>query len=208
VQNNPLGRIDPDGKLDNNSTWLRKKIWGSDAASVYEGESKEGDEKKDKKQDEKKQEKNRFTMTQAKTHYQFGGGIPIHLHLSSIDLSKVTLADFNERGLAIIKLDSKHFSNMDDAVVHGTITLQLLNENKAKIALNSGRDNLELKGLPAGMFNFEMQSWREPLNWIRNSATLMGELIYGTRALGGNIIIYTGGIPFPIYYHGTITIPK
>jgi hypothetical protein len=44
-----LGRIDPDGRLDSNADWLRKRIWGTNAASVYDdGERKEGDEKKEK----------------------------------------------------------------------------------------------------------------------------------------------------------------
>jgi RHS repeat-associated protein len=151
-----------------------------------------------------------LSWSQAKAHYQFGGGTPVNVDLSSIDLSRVSLSDFNSRGLATIRLDTKHFSSTNDALVHGTITLQLTGANTAKIALNSGRDFPQLKGQPAGMYNFEMQSWGSAVNWIRNPATFLGGLINGTFIIPGPtgpIPTYTGGTPFPIYYHGTVTIP-
>ncbi|WP_026948160.1 RHS repeat domain-containing protein [Algoriphagus marincola] len=163
-------------------------------------------------QEEKRQsngEGRNLTFYQARVWYMFGGGNPLEVDLGALDLSGVSMADFNERGLATIRLDTKHFSNANDALVHGTITLQLLDgTNQAKIALNSGVDFPELKGQPAGMFNFEMQSWSSPINWIRNPATLLGGLIYGTSFIGPNTPIYTGGTPFPIYYRGTVTISK
>ena len=133
------------------------------------------------------------------------------MDLNSIDLSRVSLSDFNDRGLATIRLDTKHFSSVNDALVHGTITLQLTGTNTAKIALNSGRDFPQLQGQPAGMYNFEMQSWGNAVNWIRNSATSLGGLINGTFMIPGPtgpLPIYTGGTPFPIYYHGSVTIPQ
>ena len=153
-----------------------------------------------------------LTWSEAKAHYQFGGGTPVDVQLSSIDLSKVSMADFNERGLATIRLDTRHFSSTNDALVHGTITLQLIpGTNQAKIALNSGRDYPQLAGQPGGMYNFEMQSWGSAINWVRNPATFIGGLINGTFLFPGPIgpiPIYTGGTPFPIYYHGTVTIPQ
>lgn len=113
--------------------------------------------------------------------------------------------------MATIRLDTKHFSSTNDALIHGTITLQLIKgTNQAKIALNSGRDYPQLKNQPAGMYNFEMQSLDNAINWIRNPATFLGGLINGTSmipGLTGPLPIFTGGTPFPIYYHGTVTIP-
>lgn len=130
------------------------------------------------------------------------------VELNSIDFSRVRMSDFDSRGLATIRLDTKHFSNINDALVHGTITLQRIgNTNQAKIALNRGDDYAQLKGEPAGMFNFEMQSLSEPINWIRNPETFLGGLIYGIMPIGGTFI-YIGGKPFPIYYQGTITIKQ
>lgn len=144
----------------------------------------------------------------ARFWYQFGGGSRMDVELNSIDFSRVRMSDFDSRGLATIRLDSKHFSNINDALVHGTITLQRIgNTNQAKIALNRGDDYAQLKGEPAGMFNFEMQSLSEPINWIRNPETFLGGLIYGIMPIGGTFI-YMGGKPFPIYYQGTITIKQ
>jgi len=169
---------------------------------------KDGDQTKE----EDKGSSGGLTLSEAKAHYQFGRGIPVHVSLSCIDLSKVSMSDFNERGLATIRLDTKHFSSTNDALVHGTITLQLIpGTNQAKIALNSGRDYPQLTGHPAGMYNFEMQSWGSAINWVRNPATFVGGLINGTFIVpgpSGLIPIYTGGTPFPIYYHGIVSIPQ
>ncbi len=150
--------------------------------------------------------------SEAKAHYQFGGGTRVDVALSSIDLSRVSLSDFNDRGLATVRLDFiNHFSSANDALVHGTITLQLTGTNTAQIALNSGRDFPQLKGQPAGMYNFEMQSWGQPINWIRNPETFLGGLINGIFIIHGPtgpLPIYIGGTPFPIYYHGSVTIPQ
>ena len=169
---------------------------------------------KTKATDPKEKESGRnLTFEQAKILYQYGKGTAQHVDLSAIDLSKVRMSDFNERGLATIRLDTKHFSNIDDALVHGTITLQRIgNTNQAKTALNSGIDFPQLKGQPAGMFNFEMQS-SKPINLIRNPATFAGRLIYSTNIspsvyTPGFTLVYNGGTPFPIYYHGTVTILK
>jgi hypothetical protein len=151
-----------------------------------------------------------LTFSKAKAHYQFGGGVPVNVDLSSIDLSLVSMADFNEKGLATVRLDTRHFSNVNDALVHGTITLQQIgNTNQAKIALNTEIGS-PIYGQPAGMYDFEMQTWSRPINWIRNPATFLGGLINSTSIIPGSFVpipIYTGGTPYPIYYNGTITIP-
>jgi RHS repeat-associated protein len=117
-----------------------------------------------------------ISWDEARTMYQFGGGTPVDVSLSSIDLSRVSMADFNENGLAIIRLDSKHLSNLNDALVHGTITLQNIpGTNQAKIALNSGRDFPELAGQPAAMYDFGMETW------------------YSARSIGRNIETFIGG---------------
>lgn len=150
----------------------------------------------------------KVTFEMARTWYQFAGGTRMDVNLNSIDFSRVRNSDFNSRGLATIRLDTKHFSNVNDALVHGTITLQRINNtNKAKIALNSGLDFSQLKGKPAGMFNFEMQPVSDPVNFIRNPATVLGGIIYGTNTFGGTFY-HIGGTPFPIYYHGDIIIKQ
>ncbi|GIW60936.1 MAG: hypothetical protein KatS3mg087_2002 [Patescibacteria group bacterium] len=167
--------------------------------------------------EEKKEHKEKFTFWKAKMHYMFGGGKPVTVHLETIDLSKLKLSDFNEKGIAKVKLDSRdHFSNIDDALVHGTITLQRIGKtNEAEIALNSGIDNPALLNKSAGMFNFEMHDWKDPKNWSRNIATIIGEYVYGSFVIcqppGSGIgfkIVYYGGDSYPIYYEGKVKIPE
>lgn len=149
------------------------------------------------------------TFEQARLWYQFGGGARMDVNLHSIDLSRVRMSDFNSRGLATVGLAGKHFSNLNDALVHGTITLQRIgNTNQAKIALNSDPTTPQLNGQPAAMYDFEMHSWGKAINWVRNPETFIAGLINGLMPMpimpGG--FIYVGGTGFPIYYNGTVAI--
>ncbi len=153
--------------------------------------------------------KHNLTFKEAKIIYQYGNGMRVDVPLSEIDLSNVSIKDFDDRGLVTVKLDTKHFSNINDALVHGTITLRRMgNSNKVKIAINSTPGS-PVRGQPAGMLNFEMKSWGNSDNWLRNMATFLGWLIYGSNLIqnmGSPMFYYSGGTPFPIYYHGTATI--
>ena len=151
------------------------------------------------------------TFEEARFWYQFGGGAPMDVNLNSIDLSRVRMSDFNSRGLATVRLAGKHFSNLNDALVHGTITIQRIgNTNQAKIALNSDPATPQLNGQPAGMYDFEMHTWGKAINWVRNPETFIGGLINGLMPIpitpGG--FIYVGGTGYPIYYNGTVTIKQ
>jgi hypothetical protein len=150
-----------------------------------------------------------ITFEQAKLWYQFGGGARMDVNLNSIDLSCVRMSDFNSRGLATVRLAGKHFSNLNDALVHGTITLQRIgNTNQAKIALNSDPTTPQLNGQHAAMYDFEMHSWGKAINWVRNPETFIAGLINWLMPMpimpGG--FIYVDGTGFPIYYNGTATI--
>jgi len=109
------------------------------------------------------------------------------------------LSDFGKNGIALGKLDGKHFSNVNDALVHGTITLQRIgNTNTASIA-----------GQGYGMYNFEMHPWNSAFNiFVRNPATIMGAIVNSLTIIQTPtpIVIPTGGTPYPIYYRGTTTI--
>ena len=140
-----------------------------------------------------------LTFSDAKAHYQFGGGTPVTVDLNKIDLSYVSLSDFGKDGRALVKLDGKHFSNVNDALVHGTITIQRIgNTNTASIA-----------GQGYGMYNFEMHPWNAAFNiFFRNPATFMGAIVNSLTIIQTPtpIVVPTGGTPYPIYYRGTTTI--
>jgi hypothetical protein len=151
------------------------------------------------------------TFNKARLWFQFGGGARMDVNLNSIDLSRVRMSDFNSRGLATVRLAGQHFSNLNDALVHGTITLQRIgNTNQAKIALNSDPRTPELNGQPAAKYDFEMHSWGRAINWVRNPETFIGGLINGLMPMPIMPVgfIYVGGTGFPIYYNGTVTIKQ
>ena len=145
----------------------------------------------------------KMTFRDAKFLYNNGGGCPVTVDINSLDLSKVSMSDFGKDGLASIKLDGKHFSNTNDALVHGTITLERIgNTNEVRVAYNR-----DLNGR-GGMYNFEMHKWNSGQNvFIRNPATIAGFLINGIGNLGTQLN-YVGGTPFPIFYSGTAKINK
>jgi RHS repeat-associated protein len=140
-----------------------------------------------------------LTFSDAKAHYQFGGGTPVTVDLNKIDLSYVSLSDFGKDGRALVKLDGKHFSNVNDALVHGTITIQRIgNTNTASIA-----------GQGYGMYNFEMHPWNTAFNiFFRNPATFMGAIVNSLTIIQTPtpIVVPMGGTPYPIYFRGTTTI--
>jgi hypothetical protein len=140
-----------------------------------------------------------LTFSEAKAHYQFGGGTPVYVDINKIDLSNVSMNDFGKNGRALVKLDGKHFSNVNDAIVHGTITLQRIGDtNTATIA-----------GQGYGMYNFEMHPWNSAFNiFVRNPGTIMGAIVNSLTIIQTPIpiVIPTGGTPYPIYYMGTTTI--
>lgn len=148
-----------------------------------------------------------FSFADAKSHYQNGEGNRIDIQLSSLDLSNVRKSDF-VNGIATIKLLGKHFSNLSDALIHGTITLVLIpGTNYARVAPNSNFHNE-----PVGMYDFEMHSWSNSV--LRNIATLMGAVVSGTSSIRNPMTPsqsggyeYVGGTPYPIYYHGSVYIP-
>ncbi len=153
-----------------------------------------------------------FSFFDAMNHYQNGEGTRVDVQLNSLDLSKVRLSDFvNNR--AIVRLSfpallGGHFSNLNDAMVHGTITLELIpGTNYARVAPNSAFNDE-----PVGMYDFDMHSWSDSAG--RNIATSIGAIVSGTT-FTGNLTTpdgfggfeYVGGTPFPIYYHGSVYIP-
>lgn len=68
--------------------------------------------------------------------------------LAAIDFSKVKVSDFKGRFL-VVNLGGKYKRNWNDAIVYGTITLELIPEtNLVKIHADSDT-----------MFDFDMKSW-------------------------------------------------
>jgi len=138
---------------------------------------------------------------QAQSWYQFAGGAPMNLNINTIDFSRVSMSEMNGK-LIEVNLDNpfKHMTNINDALVYGTLYLYQENGNVFRAAhvneINGRGDN----------YNFDVK-WFSPKEWLsgRNENTILGGLINGLMPIGGSFI-YVGGTPYPIYLHGTITI--
>jgi hypothetical protein len=148
--------------------------------------------------------KDKLTFDEAKALYNYGNGSPVEVDLSTLDLSKVSMADFGKNGLASIQLDGKHFSNTDDALVHGTITLERIGKtNEVRVAYNS-----KLGGR-GGMYDFEMHKWNSARSiFMRNPATAAGLIVNSFRTILPGQMTYVGGKSYPIFYSGTVKINK
>ena len=211
VGNNPIILVDPNGKaaIDYNGfNWAAADRDFEEAGGSKTTNQNQSTSPDKSSADESAVPDGYLTWTQAKHHYQFGGGKPVFVDLDKLDLSNVSLVDFDASGKAKVRLDGKHFANIDDALVHGTIILERVeNTNDVQVAY---KDEVRGRG---ELYNFEMHPWNTLENVIyRNPITFVGGIINGTSfmttaAAGPSTVpIYTGGTPFPIYFRGTATI--
>ena len=158
-----------------------------------------------------------LTFSEAKEHYQNGNGTPVYVDLNKINLNGISVSDFKNNAIVYAELDGKDFRNVNDAVVHGTIGLELIpNTNTVQVAMNN---HLEIKGR-GGMFDFNVQHLRDASGIsgklkvaARNTANAIGVVVNGTKFydipfFDLSIPYYSGGTPFPIYYLGTSTIKQ
>ena len=143
-----------------------------------------------------------LTFGEVYNHYINGNNQPLYVELNTIDFRKVSLSDF-KNGVAKINLASrKYFTNLNDALVHGTITLNLIpGTNQAEVAYDRNA------GGKGGMYDFDwitMNTMEDIKKYLfRNIVTSFGGLLHGETSFINPDII-SG--PFPIYYTGTVEI--
>lgn len=73
---------------------------------------------------------------------------------------------------------------MDDGLVYGNITLKRYPNNSVRAY--------------ADKYDFDMKSWKNPLNWSRNGETIIGEHVAG-KGKPFEIIIYGSQKLKPMY---------
>ena len=141
------------------------------------------------------------TFVQARLWYQFGGGARMDVNLNTIDFSRVSMSEMKSK-LIEVNLDNpfKHMTNINDALVYGTLYLYQERGNVFRAAHVN-----EINGR-GDYYNFDVK-WTSPKAWLsgRNENTIVGGLINGLMPIGGTFM-YVGGSPYPIYLHGTIKI--
>jgi len=137
---------------------------------------------------------------QAKFWFQFGSGTPMNVNLNTIDFSRVSMSDMKGK-LIEVNLDNpfKHMTNINDALVYGTLYLYQENGNVFRAAYVN-----EING-HGDYYNFDVK-WTNPIAWLfRNENTIVGGLINGLIPVGGSYL-YMGGTPYPIFLNGTVKI--
>ncbi|WP_039135667.1 RHS repeat domain-containing protein, partial [Flavihumibacter sp. ZG627] len=106
-----------------------------------------------------------LTLAEANDWFKNGNGQPLFVSLNKIDLSGIYTEDFGGVG-------SKRSFNLltnsnsgNDGLVYGQFTLKLYPNDQVRAY--------------ADEYNFEMHNPRNPLNWPRNIATLIGRKVAG-----------------------------
>ena len=131
---------------------------------------------------------NGLTIPEVVMHYNYGRRKPVDVPLNTVDLSKVKVSDFPVTRILNVDLGNKYRTNWTDAIVHGTITLELIpHTNLVTIHLDSDT-----------MFNFDMKSWETET--VRNLKTIALQLFVKRR------VSYRHGGDFNINYIGEATI--
>jgi hypothetical protein len=140
------------------------------------------------------------TFELARLWYQFGGGEPMNVNLKTIDFSRVSMSEMKDK-LIEVNLDNpfKHMTNVNDALIFGTLYLYQENGNVFRAAYVK-----EINGR-GDYYNFDVK-WTSPKSWLfRNENTIFAQLINSLMPIGGTYM-YVGGTSYPIYLYGTVTI--
>ena len=119
-------------------------------------------------------------LEEAMWWYRHGGGREVDWALSDVDLSDVYYQDIENTEIGGKKAVNLLTRGSRDGSVLGSITLKRVGPSQVRAF--------------SGMYDFEMHSWWNPLNWGRNMETL------GARAIHGS------GTPFWINHPGTVRL--
>ncbi len=111
----------------------------------------------------------------------------LYVDLNKIDFSNVRREEFGSDGILEVKLAGKHFSNLDDGLVHGSIWLQIDKNGYATIHNNTS-------------FSFDF-TWNEGDSFWRNIATKILE-----QDIKGPFRMHYK--TFNIYYRGDVYIRR
>lgn len=118
-----------------------------------------------------------ITLSEANNWYRNGNGETLYADLSKINLSGIcSLGEYfvgQERGFNLLMGASL---SINDGLVYGNITLKRYPNHTVRAFEDK--------------YNFEMHSWLNPMNWIRNFQTFIGEIVAGE---GTSYYIYPYG---------------
>ena len=124
----------------------------------------------------------RLTFRDATLLWRYGYGQDVTVDINTINLSRVSLFDIKNGEISVNLFGHKHFHNLNDGLVYGTITLVQSKENPFEFEASPDKYNFDIK--PQGSV-------------LRNIGTTLG------HGVGG-----WGGTPFTIYFKGTVKITR
>ena len=106
-----------------------------------------------------------LTLNEANDWYRNGKGQPLYVSLDKIDLSGLT--SLGEAYIGQRKVVNLFYSSMslNDALVYGQLTLKRYPHHSVKAY--------------SDIYDFDMKTWWNPLNWGRNIETLIGKTVAG-----------------------------
>jgi len=130
-------------------------------------------------------------LEEANNWYRTGKGEALNVDLSKIDLQFIRPSDFNDK-VGKTKAIQTLWSSKEGKI-YGNLTLTYVGDNKVSAKFD--------------VYDFEMHSWANPVNWLRNGLTIyanpgVGEgfriNFYGYGAIGNNVsfIESSGYVPY------------
>jgi hypothetical protein len=106
-----------------------------------------------------------LTLKEDNDWYRNGNGESLYTDLNKIDLSYIWSAGdiFIGQEKTIILLSNS--ASLNDGLVYGNIRLRRYPNNSVRAYSDT--------------YDFDIKSWKNPLNWIRNGLTVVGEKVAG-----------------------------
>lgn len=158
--------------------------------------------------------KRKLTALQAKERWQSRKGGIVDVDTSTIDWSKVDLTEpGNELGTYRVRFDSRNYTNPDQAMVQGTVTIEPVKGKNGYYQIAVDGET----GCRCERFDFDLKNneWTTRDGFVRNIGAIGGTIFNGLIFTAGpkgmlmvNIPRFVGGSPFTIRYNGIFKIGK
>lgn len=121
-----------------------------------------------------------ITLDEANNWYRNGGGSPLYADLEKIDMSGILSLGEKFVGQKRCFNLLTTSNSLEAGLVYGKITLKRYPNHQVRAYSDT--------------YNFEMHSWKNPLNWGRNVETIIGKMVAGS------------GVPYNINFYGSQTL--
>ena len=167
--------------------YFKQRMSTCEALSYHLGESGLVDEKAQEKFNHHYSQLNTrpdwdgyLTLDEANDWYRYGGGEPLYVDLGQIDMSGILSLGENSVGQQRDFNLLMNSNSIETGLVYGNVTLKRYSNHQVRAY--------------ADTYDFEMHSWKNPLNWGRNIETIIGSKVAGQ------------GVSYVIHFYGSQTL--